>query len=66
MGFDELKAAAGKITGVFRYSRPKEYARWGTSDDDDVGIELNAINGMLKGALRVRGVANRITLEKTS
>jgi len=66
MGFDELKAAAGKITGVFRYSRPKEYARWGTSDYDDVSLELNAVNGMLKGVLRVQGMATRITLEKTS
>ncbi|MCK4583475.1 hypothetical protein KAU18_09195, partial [Candidatus Bathyarchaeota archaeon] len=66
MSVDELKAAAGKITGVFRYSRPKEYARWGTSDYYDVSLELNAINGMLKGVLRVRGMATLITLEKTS
>jgi CubicO group peptidase (beta-lactamase class C family) len=63
---EELKASSGEITGAFRYSRPKEYARWGTSDYDDVNIELNAVGGRLRGVLRSRGMATRITLEKTS
>jgi CubicO group peptidase (beta-lactamase class C family) len=66
IGLEELKAASGEITGAFRYSRPREYARWGTSDYDDVSVELIAVNGKLRGVLRSRGVATRITFEKAS
>ncbi len=65
IGLEQLKADSGKITGSFRYSRPKEYARWGTSDYEDVSIELNAVKGKLRGVLRQRGMATQITLEKT-
>jgi hypothetical protein len=59
---NEFKATAGKVTGIFRYIMPKEFARWRTSDYADVTVELNAVNGKLKGILRSRGIATRITL----
>ncbi|MCW4050140.1 MAG: beta-lactamase family protein [Candidatus Bathyarchaeota archaeon] len=66
MVLDEFKATEGKVTGAFKYIFPKEFARWGTSDYTDVILELTAVSGQLKGVLRSRGMATRITLERTN
>ncbi|MGQ9680738.1 MAG: serine hydrolase domain-containing protein [Candidatus Bathyarchaeia archaeon] len=60
----DFKAEEGKVTGSFRYRLPKEYARWGTKDHVDASLELKAIEGELRGILRARGSASKITLRR--
>ncbi|MFH1180308.1 MAG: serine hydrolase domain-containing protein [Candidatus Bathyarchaeota archaeon] len=61
---EKFNANNGLVTGCFQYKLPKEYARWGTSDHVEASLELKAIKGNLKGALKSRGMATPITLTK--
>lgn len=62
----DFKAINGEISGSFRYELPREYARWGTKDYADANLELKAVKGELRGFIRSRGAASRITLKKIS
>ena len=62
----DFNAKEGKVSGAFRYTFPKEYIRWGTSDYVDVRLELSAIGGQLKGALRSHVSVIPVTLKRVS
>lgn len=57
---------AGRVSGSFLYVLPPEYARWGTRDQVEVGFELYAQEGKLKGFLRPPSGAIRVELERAA
>jgi hypothetical protein len=63
---DEFSATKGKVTGAFRNNLPREYARWGITDYIDVGLELSAIGGHLKGYLKSNVSTISISFNKTT
>ncbi len=60
----EFEAKNGKVSGVFSYRIPEEYARWGTKEHADVNVELHAIEGKLKGTLGIEDSKTLVELEK--
>ena len=63
---NEFEAKSGKVTGVFNYRIPEEYAHWGTREYTDVHVELYARDGKLKGTLSVGAAKTLIELEKVT
>jgi CubicO group peptidase (beta-lactamase class C family) len=62
----EFEAKSGKVTGVFSYSIPEEYARWGTMERADVYVELYGHEGKLKGTLSVGTAKTLVELERAT
>ena len=62
----EFDAKSGKVTGVFSYRIPGEYARWGTREYADVNVMLYALEGRLKGSLGVGDSRTLVELERAA
>jgi len=62
----EFEAKSGKVTGVFSYRIPEEYARWGTREHADVHFELYGHEGKLKGTLSVGAAKTLVELERAA
>ena len=62
----EFDAKSGKVTGVFSYRIPEEYARWGTREYADVNVELYALEGKLRGRLGVGDSKTLVELERAA
>jgi CubicO group peptidase (beta-lactamase class C family) len=62
----EFEVKTGKVTGVFSYRIPEEYARWGTREYADVHVILYARDGKLKGTLSVGAAKTLVELERAA
>ncbi len=60
----EFEAKSGKVTGVFSYRIPEEYARGGTKEHADVHFELYGHEGKLTGTLSVGAAKTLVELER--
>ena len=62
----EFEAKSGKVTGVFSYRIPEEYARWGTREYADAHFELYGHEGKLTGTLSVGAAKMLVELERAA
>ena len=65
IALDTFSAKDGNVTGEFRYTFSKEYARWGTSNYIDVSFELAAVSGQLERYYQVTSVVDSYSSEKS-
>ena len=59
-----FKAESGRVTGRCTFKIPEEYARWGTTDEEQANFDLVAIDGELKGLIVTSEDKLPLTLEK--